>query len=728
MPFTGGYTGVYQFVRRTAPAHLHRHVVVYVRNGGMRRYMARSYHVLAADEHRLTRLLQTVRADMAKTDRRVNTGALVLVDGVTGRPLASAAALDRLVGAALPNAPITLGYTVDTSRAPLAPVQLPPVVPVQTAVPSVPTKTPMARFDEMRRAVAAQLGAQLARSSAAGAPSATAVHNAAIEALRDHRDTLCSFGLPMPSRTINSIAADLAVSVAELNPTVITAANAQRVFGTTVDKSPAWNAIRCHLERRAPAAAAADENEALYDLEDAPALVVSSAIGATLGAPVTVRLPVARLSSAMPAVGAVHTIAPLRAAKPVAASASALERVGFRAHTAADYTVELVGAACNDCQAIGHRYRCGRRCRRNLRRLEEKRLFDKLNPPPAATPAVPAKPIASGAVEFAPLAPAASVSNDIQFVPLAKPAPVGDDIQFVPLTAAHVAAHLADIGCNTCGGKKKDKKKAKGKKAASGKVGVEFVPLAQVGCNTCGGGGAKPADEASYDSDDDIGVEFAPLAPTGVEFAPLEGARSVGAEATAKLDLTQPQPARVVAEAPRGYRVWLRDGPALTAVPAGGVDIRGGLRHVELENPAGARRMAQAEPLLFLRGQTSTIRLGTDANGSIKWSCSNTASVGAQLAAAFPAVAATPVPAGHMLLLHTDGRATTAPAGTWAAANNAEHEARAANGRSYFFDGSRCLVADGDSVMHNVLAAVPHPTAAGATVVLLPPLTAPRSD
>jgi len=697
-----GFTGIHRFFRR--PHASHTYTVIHVRQGGMRRYMERRYRILATDEHRLVRLLQWVRGDMAGIDKRVNTGALMLVDSATNRPVATVAALDRLVGAAMTGTPATLVYTVDTSRAPMTPVQLPPLPPLQpvgSSVTPLERVTPQARFDELRRTVAAQLGTQLAR----GDTTATAVHNAAIDVLRGHRDTLRVLGLSMPSRTANSIAADLAVSVTELNPAVVTPANAVRVYSTTVEKSPAWNGIACHLAHKpSPLLAVPDtENDVLFDLEPEPALV-----GARVGGPVVVQLPVAHVSSAMP-MRAVHTIEPLGAWRtPDADQATALARVGFRPHTAADYTAELVGA-CTDCQAIG-RYRCGRRCRRHLRRLQEKLAFKK-----ATTPAVPAvpKPIA-GRVEFAPLAartepiagrvefaPLASTAGRVDFVPLAKP----DDIQFVPLTAAHLAA----IGCNTCG------KHKKGKKTES------------VGCDTCGGAKSDDIQYVPLDGDD---IEYeplsdddsAPLDDVGIEYEPL------GAEAApAALNLAQAQPARVVAQVPAGYRVWLRDSNATTAVGEGGVEIRGGLRHVELENPAGLRRAAQAEPLLFPRGQTSTIRLAADANGAIKWSCTATSNIGAQLAASLPAVN-TPVPAGHMLLVHTDGTAASAPMGAWTCVKGNEFEARATNGRSYFFDGSRCLVADADNTMHNVLAVVPHPAVPGATVVVLPPLAAPRSE
>jgi hypothetical protein len=656
MGFTGGFTG--GFVRK-APCARTAHTV-FVRQGGMRAYMERMYRVVVTDNYRLARLEQSVRADMTRRDPRLATGTLKLSDG-SGRTISSVQALDRLLATASPAAPPVLVYSVDTSIAPAPPAALPPLAPLQSAPSAREPVTNTGQLETLRRDIATQLGARL---GAGGVPSREAVHNAAVEVLCAQRRRLAAL-TGAPVRATNSIAADLAVSVREVSPAVLTSSNATRAIAAAVEKSHAWCVLAPRRDDRAP-----DDNGPLFDLEPAPALVAAS-LGTTV-----VQLPIARVSSAAPVCAAVHTIAPL------AAEVDVLAHIGFRAHTAADYTVELVGeqlTACGSCQAIGYR-RCGRRCRRNLKRLEEQRAFEKAT----AAPAAPAK--VGGNITFEPLG--APIADDIQFVPLAAGAPIADDIQFVPLAAsAPIARDIQFVPL-----------------AASEPIAanIQFVPLAAaiptapIDCGTCDKGKKKKA-----------------VAAVASEAKPL--------------DVGKAQPARVMAQAPTGYSVVLRDGTASTAVGATPVEVRGGPRHIELVNAEGKRRVATDEPVLFMPGQLMVVRVEKGSDGALGWSCHAAEHVGAQLAAALPA-AATPVPANHLLLVHSDGTTAVAPAAGWARASGSEHEARTTCGRSYFFDMTRRFVADADNKMHPVLAAVPHATAPGATVVLLPAMTAPHSD
>ena len=638
MGFLGGFTG--GFTRKAARAACAP--VIFVRQGGMKAYMERMYRIEVTDSYRLARLEQSVRADMTRRDPRLANGTLKLADS-TGRTISSATALDRVIASAAPGVPPVLVYSVDTSIAPAPPVAIPPLASPQQIVAREPTSN-ASQLEMLRRDVATQLGARLGSGTL---PTREAVHNAAIEVLSTQRRKLAAL-TSAPVRTSNSIAADLAVSVREVNPAVLTSSNATRAIAAAVEKSHAWRVF-------APAAASAcapDDNGPLFDLEPAPALVAAS-LGTTV-----VQLPIARVSSSAPVCPVVHTIAPLGAEVDV------LARIGFRAHTAADYTVELVGeqiTACGSCQAIGHR-RCGRRCRRNLKRLEEKRAFEKATAPAP----VPAK--VGGNVTFEPLG--APISADIQFEPLGssvEPEPLGADIQFVPLGAD-----------------------------------IQFVPLgtnvqtAPIDCGTCDKGKKKKQQQ-----------QQAPVA--------------------APLDVAKAQPARVMAQVPAGYGVALRDGSVSTTLGTTPVEVRGGPRHIELVNPEGKRRVATEEPVLFMPGQLMVVRVERDNGGALSWSCHAAEHVGAQLVSALPSAAA-PVPAGHMLLVHSDGTTAVAPAAGWARASGTEHEARTTDGRSYFFDPTRRFVADADNRMHPVLAVVPHATVSDATVVLLPPMKAPRSD
>lgn len=650
------------------------HAVVNVRQGGQRTYMLRTFNVVFDDEFRLERLMAAVRADMSQRDARIGNAMLTLVDGVTGAPIASTVGLDRALGA---GSRVTLAYKVDASR--MAPATTVPPIARRIGAPIAAPVTVESRLDKLRTTVVAQLGAAL--GAAGTLPTLVAARAEARRVLRDNQRLLTDAGIKNPVHQTNLIAADLAAAVRGVNPAVLTSANAPRVFSLAAEKSPVWKVIECKMapacKGKAPAAATyEDDND--EDEEETPAALMAR-IGASVSG-TQLRLPVTYISSAVPTLTA-------------SAADNVLARLGIRMHTAADYTAELVptveplGAeACNDCQTIGHRYRCGRRCRRHLRRLEEKRLFDAAHGVPAtpATPATPARPLGAN-ITFEPIgdafAPVAG-APELEFRPLQ---PVGATLEFRPTAAASTPQSI--------------------------EAAITLAPLAP-----------EPVGAE---------LEFRPLQPAGakLEFRPLQ-TKPVGDElefrpltAAAIVDLKTVQPTQVAASAPAGFRVLLRS-PAdnsETLVTAAPTTIRPGPRHIVVENAAGKQRTVTAEPIHFHAGQTSTISV--DASS---WRCSTVDNVGSAIAAAYASQLAAHTTG--LVLLHTDGTATTAPIGAWAASTNEEHEAAAASGRSYFFDSTRSLVADANNRMHPVLAVAKHPAAPEATVVLLPPIALPVSN
>lgn len=669
-PSVGGYCQHHHAHRRREQA------LVYVREGGTRSYVVRGYSIVLEDEHRLERLEQAVRAEMAQRDARIGSAAITLLDGMTGAPIASADKLDRVLAG---GSRVTLTYKVDATRTPATSV---PPIARRIGAPIAAPVTAESRMTTLRTTVVAQLGAAL--GATATLPSLTSALKEARRVLRDNQSLLTAVGIAQPVHHSNLIAADLAAAAREVNASVLTAANAPRVFSVALDKSPVWKVIECKM---APACGKGGaKSTAAYvassdDDDDDEQMESPAELMARIGADVSgtqMRLPITYISSAVPT---------LTAGAGIVSSDNVLAQLGVRMHTAADYTVEMVptveplGAeACDGCQAIGHRYRCGRRCRRHLRRLEEKRMFDAAH----ATPAVPAKPASLGAnITFEPIGTAFSPvagAPELEFRPLAAaPEPIASGLEFRPL-----AATSEPIAAN-----------------------VEFRPLATA---------------ASIEA----AIKFAPLAAeparvgAGVEFRPLTAAAPAAA---APVDLKAVQPTRVVASVPAGYRVLMRnpsDGSE-TVVGATPAVIRPGPRHIVIENAAGKQRTVTTEPYHFHAGQTSTI--SADASS---WRCITVDNVGDAIAAAYSAQLAAHTQG--LVLLHTDGTATTAPIGAWATATNDEHEAAAASGRSYFFDATRSLVADANNSMHPVLAVAKHPTSPDATVVLLPSIALPATN
>lgn len=640
-------------------AHKREVLVLNVREGGMRTYVTRLFSLFLGDEHRLERLVQSVRADMAQRDARIGANAIVLADGVSGAPITSTAALDRVI--ARGRSP-TLVYKVD-NRPAAAPTALPPIARRIGAPLNVPI-TPESRLEKLRTSVVAQLSASLGASPKV--PELSVARAEARRVLTDNRNGLRAIGIVNPVHQANLIAADLAAAVRNVDERALTAANAPRVFALALNKSPVWAAIECKM---APACKAkpvtpvyvdddsvADDDEP----EETPAQLMAR-IGATVGA-VAAPLPITYISSAVPAISAqpVRTSAMASigthmaaAAAPAAPAVDILAQIGFRVHTAADYTVEEVhtiepigGEACNSCQTIGHRYRCGKRCRRHYRRLEEKRAFDAAHGVPAAK---------LGSEGFVPVPGAPS----LEFKPIA--ASIEPTITFrAPLQFRPVAAEVA----------------------------LESRPIAA-----------------------EVALETRPIAAAVAAAAPI--------------NLREPQPVRVTASAPAGFRVYLRDADNSETLVGGAVAmIQPGPRHIVVENAAGKKGTATQTPLHFHAGQTHTINV-ENAGGSTSWKCTvsdSSAAIGAAYGAAL---------AAHtegLVLLHTDGTATSAPIGAWAAATNDEHEVAAASGRSYIFDAKRAFVADAANRMHPVLAVAKHPTSPNATVVLLPPITLPASN
>lgn len=617
------------------------HAVVSVRQGGQRTYTLRTFNVVFDDEFRLERLMQAVRADMSQHDARIGNAMLTLVDGVTGAPIASTVGLDRALAS---GSRVTLAYKIDANRT--APATTVPPIARRIGAPIAAPITAETRLSKLRAAVTAQLGAALGASGAL--PTLVAAHTEARRVLRNNQRMLTDLGIKNPVHQTNLIAADLAAAVRGVNPAVLTSANAPRVFSLAADKSPVWKVIECKMApacKGKPAVTYVDDDEEEED-EETPAEVMAR-IGASVSG-TQLRLPIAYISSAVPS----STAAP---------ADNVLARLGVRMHTAANYTAELVptieplGAeACDGCQAIGHRYRCGRRCRRHLRRLEEERAFNAAHGTPAPIKDnITFEPIGGA---FVPVAGA----PELEFRPLqaeAAPQPVGATLEFRPYTSPS--------------------------KAQSIEAAIELAPLKAE-------------------------LEFQPL-KAAVEPSPL--------------DLKQVQPTQVNASMPAGFRVLLRSTAdnSETPVAAAPVTIRPGPRHIVVENAAGKQRTVTAEPIHFHAGQTSTISV--DASS---WQCKTVDNVGTAIAAAYA-----PQLAAHttgLVLLHTDGTATTAQIGAWATATNEEHEVAAASGHSYFFDSSRSLVADANNRMHPVLAVAKHPTAPDATVVLLPPIALPATN
>ena len=650
------------------------HFVVFVRQGGTRMLQVRHYPVLLNDDQRLESLTQRVHADMVGVDTRINKAAITLADGINERAITSNAALDRLLTSGIRP---TLIYTIDAKRAPnMTRLPDPPrPTPVRTEA-TVPTLD--SRLADLSRAVVDHMSAAL--GATATLPTLAIAHEAAAAALSANAAHLAALGIRNPVHQTNLIAADLAASACTANAAAITPANAPRVFRVALEASPAWNAIRCRL---APAC----KNKKKTRRADADEKAEEAALKAQIGSDASrigpVRMPIVFISSAVPsASGGTVDVSTL------------LSRIGFQPHTAADYTLQPatptiapIGADAGKCQEIGHKY-CGRRCRRFLRQLEFKHDAERA----AAAAAVAAVKTdvnvagIGGDIEFLPLGAAPDTFKFSASASKATLQPVADDITFEPIKSALSAASAADD--------------------------ITFEPISSALASAAA---------------DDITFEpiRSPLASTAIAdditFEPLRSPLA----STAPLDLSTVQPAHIAAKAPAGYRVLLRNPADNTEMAVGATPspMLAGVRHVTIENADGRR--CDAGPVRFRPGQTSTISVELK-NGRPSWQSTITADVGSAIAAAFPQKLT--ANANELVLLHTDGRATTAPIGAWAAISDAEHEATAASGHAYIFDASRSFVADANNCMHPVLAVAKHPTVPGATVVLLPAMTMPASD